>query len=305
MQNQEAKKYNFFLKGGYKAVLLIHGITGTPSEMRYFAKGLHKAGFTVFCNTLPRHCSTLGELKKVTWQEIYQACRDDFLRLKKDHAKVFVAGLSMGAIMGVHIAYEFGDEVAGIIALAPTLFYDGWAVKQGWVRLMNFFWHAPFIRNMVDIREEWPYGLKDEELRENVGRFYKNADARQFSNRVLLFGSPFFPMACLYQHHLFSKQVKKEFRQVQTPIIIIHAREDDMTSLKNAQYLLKKIGSPDKNLVVLDDSYHMITIDKQKDKVISEAVRFLERISSLSRESPGLRPGMNRDLFKEGGSLGL
>lgn len=143
---------------------------------------------------------------------------------------------------------------------------------------MNITWHLSFIRNTIDIREDWPYGLKDEELRWNIERFYKNADAHQFSNKVFLFGSPFFPMACLYQHHLFTKLVKKEMASVKIPIIILHAREDDMTSLRNAQFLYDRIGSTDKSLVILEDSYHMITIDKEKDKVVSETVKFLERI---------------------------
>jgi carboxylesterase len=131
---------------------------------------------------------------------------------------------------------------------------------------------------MVNIREDQPYGLKDEELRWGVERFYKNADARKFSNKVLLFGSPFFPMACLYQHHLFSRIVKKELPEIKNPILIIHAREDDMTSIGNARYVLERIGSEDKSLVELDDSYHMITIDKQKDKVIAETLQFLRRL---------------------------
>jgi carboxylesterase len=279
MSNTNQQKYNFLLKGtNGKAVFLVHGITGTPSEMRYFAKGLNKDGFTVFCNTLPRHCSSLNELKKVTWQEIYGACRQDFQDLKKDHAEVFVGGLSMGALMAAHLAHEFPDEVRGIIALAPTLFYDGWATPKHMVLLMHIIWHVPLFRNMVNIREDQPYGLKDEELRWGVERFYKNADARKFSNKVLLFGSPFFPMACLYQHHLFSRIVKKELPEIKNPILIIHAREDDMTSIGNARYVLERIGSEDKSLVELDDSYHMITIDKQKDKVIAETLQFLRRL---------------------------
>ncbi|MDD5238360.1 MAG: alpha/beta hydrolase, partial [Candidatus Omnitrophica bacterium] len=105
MEENNSKRYNFFLKGQDKAVLLIHGITGTPSEMRYFAQGLHKRGYSVFCNTLPRHCASLDELKKVTWQEIADCCINDFKRLKEEYPKVFISGLSMGALMGVHLAY--------------------------------------------------------------------------------------------------------------------------------------------------------------------------------------------------------
>ncbi|MDD2690082.1 MAG: alpha/beta fold hydrolase [Candidatus Omnitrophica bacterium] len=277
MEENNSKRYNFFLKGQDKAVLLIHGITGTPSEMRYFAQGLHKRGYSVFCNTLPRHCASLDELKKVTWQEIADCCINDFKRLKEEYPKVFISGLSMGALMGVHLAYLFGQEVAGIVALAPTLFYDGWALHKGRV-LIKFIWQVPFLRNSIDIREDWPYGLKDESMREVIGRFYKNAKANEFSKKTLLFGSPFFPLACLYQHSLFAEAMKKEIPFVNNPILILHSEEDDMVSIRNARYLLNHIGSREKSLVALDDSYHMITIDKQKDKVIQETINFLDKL---------------------------
>lgn len=278
MDKTEAKKYNFFLKGtNRKAVFLIHGITGTPSEMRYFGKGLNKAGYTVFCNTLPRHCSTLGELKKVTWKEIADACCKDLEMLHMEYNRIFVAGLSMGALMGIHLAYQSSIRISGIVALAPTLFYDGWALHKGKI-LMNLVWHIPFLRRKINIREGWPYGLKDEELRESIQRFYKGARADKFSNKVLLFGSPFFPLDCLYQHYLFTKTVRKQMPVVDTPILIIHAQDDDMTSVKNAQFVFDNIGSSDKSLVILKDSYHMITIDKEKDRVVAEAVNFLNRL---------------------------
>jgi carboxylesterase len=278
MDNDSAKKFNFFLKGtNSKAVLLIHGITGTPSEMHYLGKGLNKAGFSVLCNTLPRHCLSLGELKKATWQEIYAACAKDLQELRKEHEKVFVGGLSMGALISMHLAFNYPGDVAGILALAPTLFYDGWALHKGKV-LMELLWHIPLFRDSVNIREGWPYGLKDEYLRNSIERFYKNAKAQEFDNKVLLFGSPFFPLASLYQHHLFVKVVKKELAQIKTPILIMHAKEDDMTSLKNAQYCYQKIAATNKALIVLEDSYHMITIDKEKKKVIEESLNFLNSI---------------------------
>ena len=278
MSTDNSKKYNFFLKGnGAKAVLLIHGITGTPSEMRYLGRKLNKAGYTVFCNTLPRHCSTLGELKKVSWQEIVEACAEDLKLLKDECPKVFVGGISMGALVAVHLAYQLPHDVSGIIALAPTIFYDGWALHKGKV-LLNLVWPVPFLRNRVNIREGAPYGLKDEVLREHIKRFYQNARADQFDDKVKLFGSPFFPAACLYQHRRFSEIVKKELSLVDKPIIILHAKEDDMVSIKNARYILDHIGSKDKELVVLQNSYHMITIDQEKDKVAEESIKFLNKL---------------------------
>jgi len=276
MENSAAKKASFFLRGGDKAVLLIHGITGTPAEMRYLAKALHKAGYTVLCNTLPRHCGTLDELKKVTWQEIYESCVKDLKRLKGEFQKVYVGGLSVGALLAVRLAHQFPHEVEGIIALAPTLFYDGWALHQGKV-LLNIIWRIPFVRKHMLVRETSPHGLKDEHLRESVAKFYRSAQKKTFDDKVASFGSPFFPIACLYQHQLFVKVVKRELSGITAPIIILHAREDDMTSLKNAEYLYAKIGSLDKKLIILEDSYHMIVIDKEKDTVANEVVAFLDK----------------------------
>jgi len=279
MNNESSRDLSFFLKGGDKGILLIHGITGTPSEMNYLGKALHKAGFTVFCNTLPGHCSTLNELKKVTWEELAEACAKDLHTLKKECRQVFCGGLSMGALMSVHLAKLYPDEVSGIVALAPTIFYDGWALHKG-KTLMEMVWHVPFLRNSINIREDWPYGLKDERGRAFIERFYKKAKAgTEDNNKVLLFGSPFFPLASLYEHHQLTKVVLREIPQVDKPILIIHAREDDMTSPKNAEYLYKNIASKDKTLVILEDSYHMITIDKEKDKVAAEITNFLNRIN--------------------------
>lgn len=274
MENSAAQKASFFLRGGDRAVLLIHGITGTPAEMRYLAKALHKAGYTVLCNTLPRHCGTLDELKKVTWQEIYTACVKDFKRLKDEFSTVYVGGLSVGALLAVRLAHQFPKDVKGIIALAPTLFYDGWALHQGKI-LLNIIWRIPIVRQHMLVRETSPHGLKDEHLRESVAKFYRSAQKKAFDAKVASFGSPFFPIACLYQHQLFVKVVKKELAAITTPIIILHAREDDMTSLKNAEYLYEKIGSTDKTLTILEDSYHMIVIDKEKDRVAGEVIKFL------------------------------
>ncbi|MFA5096965.1 MAG: alpha/beta fold hydrolase [Candidatus Omnitrophota bacterium] len=277
MDNENPRKYDFFLKGGNgRAVLLIHGITGTPSEMRYLGKSLNEAGFSVLCSTLPRHCASLGELRRVRWQEIADACAGDLEGLKREHSEVYAGGLSMGALLAIHLAYKYPSVVSGIIALAPTLIYDGWAVPKTKV-LMDILWHVPFIRNRFDIRESWPYGLKNENLRAGVERFYTNAAAASLDDKAAIFGSPFFPMSCLYQHHLFAKVVKRELAGIRTPILIIHARDDDMTSPGNARYIYDRIASPDKSLVILDDSYHMITIDKQKDKVAGEMIRFIQR----------------------------
>jgi carboxylesterase len=181
--------------------------------------------------------------------------------------------------VAIHLGFKFGEGVAGIVAFAPTLFYDGWAVHKGKV-LLPLVWHIPFFRNRIDIREGWPYGLKDETLRRHIENFYTSAKTAETNEKVLAFGSPFFPLTSLYQLNQFAALVKKEMPAVKNPILILHAKDDDMTSIKNSEYVFNHIGSKDKSLIVLENSYHMITIDNERARVAEETVGFLDRLSA-------------------------
>jgi carboxylesterase len=278
MQEQSNHKASFLLEGyNGKAVFLVHGITGTPTELRFFANELNNAGYTVLCNMLPGHGSTMKELKRVRWQEIYSACERDFLRLQKRHKQSFVGGLSIGALVAMHLACLHPDKTSGIVGLGPTLFYDGWAQYKGRF-LLDFVWHIPILRQSIVVRESWPYGLKDEALRDKVDRYYKRIATRKISNNAATFGTPYFPIACLYQGYLLSKLVKKELPLIKCPLILFHSSNDDMASAKNSQYIYDRIGSADKSLILLENSYHMITIDQDRERVARETVNFLDQI---------------------------
>ena len=110
-------------------LLLIHGLTGTPNEMRAIAEHFNKKGYSVFCPRLAYHGEPIDVLKKAKWQDFYASARKAYLDVRKtETGPVFAAGLSMGALLSLLLAEEFGEGVNGICCLAPTLFYDGWNV---------------------------------------------------------------------------------------------------------------------------------------------------------------------------------
>jgi carboxylesterase len=84
-------------------------------------------------------------------------------------------------------------------------------------------------------------------------------------------------------HELFKliREVKRELPAITTPALILHSREDDLTSTKNPNYVQNKIGSKIVRKVILDDSYHMMTIDNQKDRVAEETINFFVEQLSL------------------------
>jgi carboxylesterase len=85
-------------------------------------------------------------------------------------------------------------------------------------------------------------------------------------------------------HELFKliREIKRELPEVTTPALILHSKEDDLTSTKNPDYVEGKIGSKVVRKIILDDSYHMMTIDNQKDRVAEETIRFFQEQISPS-----------------------
>nr|WP_237711554.1 alpha/beta fold hydrolase [Paracidovorax oryzae] len=110
-------------------ILLIHGLTGTPNEMRLLAKGLHRAGFTVLAVQLAGHCGTQDDLIATRWQDWVASARRGADRLMQLTGQPVVAcGLSMGALLALALAIERPRQVAGVVALSTTFRYDGWSM---------------------------------------------------------------------------------------------------------------------------------------------------------------------------------
>jgi carboxylesterase len=250
------------LPGGNHSVLLIHGLTGSPFEMKYLARRLNKAGFTVKGPCLGGHCTTLKDLSRTTWRDWYRSVRDSFTEMKKSSDSVSVAGLCMGALLSLHLSCEFGSEVAAVSLISTTLFYDGWSLP--WYKfLLPVSYYVPF-RYIYSYSETEPYGIKNEALRERIVNLMKN-DSIAYAKT---------PAASIHQLFKLINQVKRELPEITTPALILHSREDDLTSMKNPDYVEQKIGSKIVRKIILDDSYHMMTIDNQKDQVAEETAKF-------------------------------
>lgn len=111
-------------------VLLIHGLTGTPNEMRILARGLNNAGFTVYAVQLAGHCGTLNDLLESTWQEWLASVRAGADKLMVKVKKLIVGGLSMGAVLALALATERPQQIAGVMALSSTFRHDGWSMPK-------------------------------------------------------------------------------------------------------------------------------------------------------------------------------
>lgn len=261
------------LSGGEHAVLLVHGLTGSPQELRFLAKRLNQAGYTVQVPYLAGHGTDLKDLMKTTWQDWHASMRDVFCSLAKTYSTVSVAGLCMGAVIALHLAHEFPEKIPAVALLSTTLFYDGWTVPW-YTFLLPYAYYTP-LRYFYTYPETEPYGVKNEKIRQRIKKSL-DEEAGAYAK---------FPLSSMAEHLRMNRYVRKLMPAIMTPALIIHSHEDDMASVKNAEYLQQHLGSTVVRTVLLDDCYHMITVDNQREQVAQELIDFLNARLVVSSEN--------------------
>lgn len=275
---KEIEESGIYLNGsGGPAVLLIHGLTGTPNEMRFLAGYLNKKGYTVICPRLANHGEPLHILKRTKWQSFYASAKKALLDFKTSNPQtpLFAGGLSMGALLALLLAEEFPDKVEGVCCLSPTLFYDGWNVP--WTKCFLPLAYATPLKYISYFKEEPPYGIKNETIRQRVHEYYKNADLNKL-NGVAKYGYPFFPVTLLCELNRLVKHLIKKLPAIKTPVQLIQAHEDDMTSVKNSQFIQDRIQSKMKEIFLLYNSYHVVTADQERETVAAGMEDFFNRV---------------------------
>ncbi len=247
-----------------KAILLIHGMTGSPYELKKYGQFLYTQGYDVFAYCLPGHGDKVAEIMSVTCEDWLKASYDSFLRLRKTYKKVFLSGLCLGAVLCLAIAEKYPDKVDGIISLSTTLFLDGW--RMPWYSFLMPIGLSTIVRFYYTYPECEPYGIKNLKTRRIVQKLLEKSDV----------GMDNYPMTCIYELLRLSKKTIKALKKVTCPILIIHSLEDDLTSKKSAELVYKKISSKNKTKIILTDSYHMVLYDNEKDYVYKLASEFIK-----------------------------
>ena len=260
--------YSERFRGGPTGFLLIHGLGGTPAELRFVARGLARAGHTVHCPQLAGHCGSFEDLRATGWTDWYATVRTAHGELRGICEKVIVGGLSMGAVLALHLAAELPMDVHATTLFAPTLKLDGWGVP--WYSIFFNLVRSEWAANFVRFAEREPYGIKDPRVRALVTAAIKSGDSSQA-------GQLCNPGRVMLEMRRLVAVVRRELRRIRQPTLIVHPRHDDRASLGNAAYLQSALAGTVETCV-LDDSYHVVTVDRQRDVVVERAAQFAKRI---------------------------
>jgi len=267
------KPTDYYLRGGRSGVLMIHGLTGTPTEMRLVAKGLHRNGFTVYGMQLAGHCGDEADLLETGWHDWYQSVREAADRLRRDVDHLFVTGLSMGALLALKLAADQPDQVDGLGLYGTTFFYDGWTIP--WIGKLSFM--LPLVCGLGFGRKRqfyecFPYGIKDERIRQRIANSMLGGDSASA-------GLPGNPWPSLAEFYRLSYRVRRQLADITTPCLIVHARDDDVASLKNVRMVVRGVSGPVET-VLLENSYHMITVDQERNLVVERSTQFFREVAA-------------------------
>lgn len=263
---------------------MLHGLGANSTELVRLAKDLHAQGFTVVAPNIPGYCygsSIAG------WREWVATVQAYHWALQKTYASVSVVGLSMGATLALALAQR--EELVSAVFLSAALAYDGWAMP--WYQFLSKFaaW-IPFT-SQYKFHETEPYGVKNAEMRAMIKRAMQRDHMSESGVDVL-------SVKYLLEGQRLIRDVRENIEEVTCPSLLIHAVDDETVHIRNAQWLYKHISATEKDMIYLGDSYHMITVDNERETVSQETARFLKHRVNLAmgREVFDLPPVQSAEL---------
>jgi carboxylesterase len=241
-------------EGSRIGVVLSHGFTGSPHGLRAWAQALAAAGFAVRMPLLPGHGTSWQELARTRWQQWHGALDDAYLELDAECDYVFSAGVSMGGALALRIAAT--RPVAGVILVNPALVIDDpRAPLAGILKLVMK--STPAIGN--DILKE---GMDE-------GAY------------------PRTPVAAAHELNKLFKDTIRILPRVTAPVQVYRSTVDHVVSDSSIRALRGGLTHAPLDLVRLENSYHVATLDNDADRIFRGSVEFIHRVTSgMSPERP-------------------
>lgn len=262
-----------------KGVMLIHGLTGAPQEMKSVGRVLHKRGFSLSGPMLAGHGGTEADLLKTDWRDWVDSAKQAYLDFAKEVDEVYVAGICAGGAIGLELCAEF-PEIKGAAVYSMLFEYDGWNMPKITLGapVIQAVANLPLLRRLSFVQPH-PYGFKDERLR---------GLAENAIESLIPGALDRMPLGCMYQLYRLARHVEKIGPEVKAPVLIAHAEEDDMANPRNAYRLQRALGGFSE-VVKLEDSYHMIHVDREHARLGELTAGFFGGPAPAAARTPPVR----------------
>lgn len=239
----------FFLEGGLVGVLLIHGFTGSPPEMRLVGDYLYQRDCTVSGPLLPGHGTTVDDMNRRQWTEWTNCVEEALADLQARCEKAFVGGLSMGSVLTLYLTAHH-PELPGVILYSPAV----WPADR-------LIYLTPVLKYLI--RKKPKSDESDSDLTD------PEADLRLWSYKDN-------PVFAAHEFLRLLRRVRRALPQITCPMLIIHSTLDTAIHPNSARLTYERVGSADKELVTLRNSGHCITVDSEWEAVAEKTYEFIQ-----------------------------
>lgn len=236
----------FFLPGGRHGVLLIHGFTGLPAELRLMGEYLNERGFTVLAIRLAGHGTTVEDLSRMEHEDWMDSVRDGFSILSGVCERISVVGHSMGAVFALLLSME--AEIAHVVSLGAPIMI---APEQG-------IEHLPTREACID-----RYVPKARRKLTNVPPGANNTYRRM-------------PLVSIHEMMDVIAVLCAQIADVDAPLLIVHGARDHTADPRSADYLYENVRSSRREKFILPDAGHLLPLDTGvREHVFARTVEFL------------------------------
>ncbi|MBK3640396.1 MULTISPECIES: carboxylesterase [Streptomyces] len=236
-------------EGGEVGVLLCHGFTGSPQSLRPWAEYLAERGLTVSLPLLPGHGTRWEDMQLTGWQDWYAEVDRELRALVERCEQVFVAGLSMGGALALRLAAKHGDAVSGVVVVNPANKVHGLSAYA-----------LPVARHLVRTTK----GIASD--------IAKEGSTELGYDRV--------PLHAAHSLRNFFRLVDSELPQVTQPLLLLHSPQDHVVPPVDSARILGRVSSRDVREILLEQSYHVATLDHDADRIFEESLAFIGRLAT-------------------------
>lgn len=230
---------------GQAAALCLHGLTGTPYEVRSLGEALSRSGVRAVGPLLPGHGGEPAALRRTSCSAWLVAARREAVRLRRETEVVFGVGLSMGGLVTLALAAEQAFDALVCVGVPLQLRQPG----VRFARLAKHVIRAIPKRDGSDIRDP-------------------EARARHPSMPVM-------PLAGIAELQKLQALVRPRLGEVGVPLLAAHGALDATAHPSDAEALLEGVGSVEKEHLLLPRSGHVVPVDFDASILATAAVRFL------------------------------
>ena len=242
MQVAEAAQ-PFHAGTGRVGVLFCHGFTGSPWSLLDWARATADAGHRVALPRLPGHGTSWQELNLTGWPDWYATVEREFGELRHQCDQVFVAGLSMGGALALRLAEKHPDDVAGLILVNPAV--------QGYPNTV----FVPLLQHLIGSVNAIGSDIAAPGVTEHA---YPRTPLRAAASMLRLFAD-----------------VRAGLDLVACPLLMFRSATDHVVPVSSKEYILRHVSSEVIIDRVLPRSYHVATLDYEKDVILTQTLEFI------------------------------